>query len=305
MERTSIGLPMEVLALDNNRIYNNIIDRAKSRSLIGYKERHHIIPRCIGGLDDDQNLVDLTAREHFICHLLLAKIYNHHGLWSAAWLMSNKKTVGSRQYEWLKHRFSEEHSNFMKGKNFNTPESIKKGIETRRANGTLNKSEETRRKISKATMGRIVPTTEEKRLKNSIASKDRKWVNNGIDSTMAKGEQLAILLSEGWTLGRLRTPTLIEGTKKGGKATGGYNKGVPMSEEQYEKMKPHFLARKGKPSPLKGIPLSAETKEKLKDNFFKKGQPSPRKGIPMSAEQREKCKGNFFEKGHVPHNKKK
>jgi hypothetical protein len=295
---------MEVFALDNNKIYNKIIDNAKSRSLIGYKERHHIMPRCIGGLDDDQNLVDLTAREHFICHLLLAKIHNHHGLWSAAWLMSNKKTVGSRQYEWLKHRFSEEHSNFMRGKNFNTPESIKKGIETRRANGTLNKSEETRRKISKATMGRIVPTTEEKRLKNSIASKDRKWVNNGIDSTMVKGEQLEALLSEGWMLGRLRTPTLIEGTKKGGKTTGGYNKGIPMSEDQREKCKDRFF-KKGHIPKNKGIPMSAETREKLKDNFFKKGHSSPRKGIPMSDEQREKCKGNFFEKGHVPHNKKK
>lgn len=54
----------------NNRIVNRL---DKKDSLI---ERHHIIPRCLGGTDDDYNLVCLTPREHFLCHLLLTKIYN-------------------------------------------------------------------------------------------------------------------------------------------------------------------------------------------------------------------------------------
>ena len=37
-----------------------------------YKERHHIIPKCIGGTNDEDNLIDLYAREHFIAHKLLA-----------------------------------------------------------------------------------------------------------------------------------------------------------------------------------------------------------------------------------------
>ena len=36
-------------------------------------ERHHIKPRCIGGTDDMYNLVDLTLREHYIAHMLLAE----------------------------------------------------------------------------------------------------------------------------------------------------------------------------------------------------------------------------------------
>lgn len=37
-----------------------------------YKERHHIVPKCIGGTNDKDNLIDLYAREHFIAHKLLA-----------------------------------------------------------------------------------------------------------------------------------------------------------------------------------------------------------------------------------------
>ena len=37
-----------------------------------YHERHHIVPRCLGGTDDEENLIDLFAREHFEAHRLLA-----------------------------------------------------------------------------------------------------------------------------------------------------------------------------------------------------------------------------------------
>jgi hypothetical protein len=56
------------------RIYNNIIERAKARTTSGYVENHHIIPRSLGGSNNKSNLVALTAREHFICHLLLTRI---------------------------------------------------------------------------------------------------------------------------------------------------------------------------------------------------------------------------------------
>ena len=56
-------------------IYNQIIERAKNRVLVGYNEKHHIIPKCLGGDNSKENLVKLTFREHFICHRLLCKIY--------------------------------------------------------------------------------------------------------------------------------------------------------------------------------------------------------------------------------------
>ena len=37
-----------------------------------YHERHHIVPKCLGGVNDENNLIDLFAREHFEAHRLLA-----------------------------------------------------------------------------------------------------------------------------------------------------------------------------------------------------------------------------------------
>lgn len=59
-----------------SKYYFNIISKAKSRTLSAetYVERHHIIPKSLGGEDTVDNIVSLTAREHFICHLLLPKM---------------------------------------------------------------------------------------------------------------------------------------------------------------------------------------------------------------------------------------
>ena len=65
--------------MNYQRIYDQIIERAKSenRQKSGdiYYEAHHIIPRCLGGSNNKDNLVFLTAREHFLCHWLLHEIY--------------------------------------------------------------------------------------------------------------------------------------------------------------------------------------------------------------------------------------
>jgi hypothetical protein len=53
--------------------HDNIIANAQSRVLKGYKEVHHILPKSLGGSNDKSNLVELTAREHFLVHLLLCK----------------------------------------------------------------------------------------------------------------------------------------------------------------------------------------------------------------------------------------
>ena len=61
--------------MDYQKIYESIIARGKERVLIGeYTESHHIIPRCMGGSDNSDNLVDLTPEEHYVAHQLLIKI---------------------------------------------------------------------------------------------------------------------------------------------------------------------------------------------------------------------------------------
>jgi len=57
--------------------YSNICQRAFSRSITGYTEKHHILPKSIFPevAKDPTNLATLTAREHFLCHWLLTKIF--------------------------------------------------------------------------------------------------------------------------------------------------------------------------------------------------------------------------------------
>lgn len=100
--------------MDYHRIYNQLIKRAVDRSWKRstapcYIERHHIIPKCIGGSNKKQNLVCLSAREHFIAHILLAKIYNNHkGLvFAAVCMMYNKDSkINCRKYQQLRHQNS-------------------------------------------------------------------------------------------------------------------------------------------------------------------------------------------------------
>lgn len=69
--------------MDYHRIYREFIaDRKAKPKPDGYTERHHILPRALGGGDDFSNLIALTAREHYFAHCCLAKIHGGK-MWSA------------------------------------------------------------------------------------------------------------------------------------------------------------------------------------------------------------------------------
>lgn len=91
--------------MNYNKIYNDLIEKAKSRILEGYQEKHHIIPKCLGGDDNLDNIVGLTPEEHYIAHLLLVKIYpNQNGLVFAAWYMqyhNSDKRKNNKSHGWL------------------------------------------------------------------------------------------------------------------------------------------------------------------------------------------------------------
>jgi hypothetical protein len=60
------------------RWYDAIMLRAKCRSLDGYHEWHHIVPRSLGGSNEKTNIAHLTYREHFLAHWLLVKFTQGH-----------------------------------------------------------------------------------------------------------------------------------------------------------------------------------------------------------------------------------
>lgn len=100
--------------------YNNIItNRLKNPILSEYTESHHIVPKSLGGNDEIDNLVELTAREHYICHLLLTSIFPKSSIeckkmWKAfammAWYKSKNQErdykINNRIYSKLKLEFS-------------------------------------------------------------------------------------------------------------------------------------------------------------------------------------------------------
>lgn len=85
-------------------IYDRIITRAslslrKKKQAI-YYENHHITPKCLGGSNNKENLVLLTSKEHYICHLLLTKIYKNTSfegkMLYAFYMMKNKNKYHMR-----------------------------------------------------------------------------------------------------------------------------------------------------------------------------------------------------------------
>lgn len=95
--------------------YLKITAAAKTRKLLPdvYYEKHHVVPKSLNGNNSKDNLVNLTAREHFICHLLLTKITEGqnkskmvHALWMMAFVknkdQTNRHKISSRQFEKLK-----------------------------------------------------------------------------------------------------------------------------------------------------------------------------------------------------------
>lgn len=78
------------------KIYNQIVEKAQTTTRDCYVEKHHIIPRCMGGSNDPSNIVKLTAREHYVCHWLLAKTYNTKQLWGAFAMLCVSSTKHQR-----------------------------------------------------------------------------------------------------------------------------------------------------------------------------------------------------------------
>ena len=131
----------------------------------GYHERHHIIPKCIGGTNDEENLIALFAREHFEAHRLLAlENPDNNRLTYSWWMMAHGKNQDRITHLVTVEEYEEARIAFSKSK---------KGVHL---------SKETRNKISEAKMGEKnasygKPCPEETKKKISIANKGKHWLS--------------------------------------------------------------------------------------------------------------------------------
>ncbi|QQV89007.1 homing endonuclease [Providencia phage PSTRCR_121] len=159
--------------MDYHKHYDRLISRAKTRKpLEGYKERHHIKPKCMGGNDDVDNIVELTASEHYIAHQLLLKMYpNNHKLAYACHMMSSSLNGrNNKSYEWVRKRMAIANSIVLKGKK-RPPRSKEWSNNISKAKKGKPQSEEANKKRSEALKGRV--KSDEFKAKMSIVAKNR------------------------------------------------------------------------------------------------------------------------------------
>jgi hypothetical protein len=103
--------------MDYKKHYDLLIGRASNRTIAGHKERHHIVPRCLGGSDKISNLVNLTAEEHFVAHQLLIKIYpGESKLVFALHRMTGGTNRNNKLFGWIRRQHAKEMSTLNAGK---------------------------------------------------------------------------------------------------------------------------------------------------------------------------------------------
>lgn len=215
--------------------YDSIIEKANTRTIkLTYSENHHIIPRSLGGTDDLSNIVNLSAREHFICHVLLTKCttghYKHKMLYAANMMSQISRDYqiryvpSSRLYEMIKKEFSKMHSNRLTGRKL---------------------SDDHKEKISKASKGRIVSEeTIQKRAEKNTGKKrtpeQKEKMRIAQLNRKAKTPEEKLLISKKISKslsGKLTGPKSEETKQKLSQALIGRNKGIAKSEETKQKMR--------------------------------------------------------------------
>ena len=201
---SSIGINTIMIENKYTKLYYKITSNAKQRITEGYTELHHIIPQSMGGSNDKENLVDLTAREHFICHWLLIKMTEGEDRSKMLYALNGMKAenkyqqryhtkITARVYEKYRIEHAENHSKRMKGRpawNKGLPQTEEHKEKNRQAalqrapksEETITKwkesragythSEETRQKQSLASKGKPKgPMSDEEKLKRSVTQK--------------------------------------------------------------------------------------------------------------------------------------
>jgi hypothetical protein len=164
--------------MNYEKIYNQLISKAKlecRKKTTGlYYERHHIIPKCIGGNESKDNLVLLTAREHYVAHKLLCKLYpDDDKLHFSLWRMMNPQTknhirsynISSMEYEYRRQLHQEKIRKIgLSNKGRQMTDEQKQKIRDKRKLQII--TDETKKKISVATKGKPKPIRTEEHRKN-------------------------------------------------------------------------------------------------------------------------------------------
>ena len=235
------------------KCYYSIINRAKSRELPKeiYTEKHHTIPKSLGGSNDQCNLVRLTAKEHRLAHILLPRMTidpaHTKSMWYALWMMLRTKNRHQQR-------------NVSKGSAFNLAKT------------------EVAKNSSQLHKGKVV--SDETREKQSIARKGKPGPNK--DKPMSEAQKLKMKATITKN-GRIITPETVAKILKS-------RKGYKHSEETLAKMRlNHGRAMLGKHHSVESLAkMSASKKGKIPTWLV--GKPAHNRGVAHSKETVAKMK---------------
>jgi hypothetical protein len=163
--------------MNYQKMYNSIINNALARTKLPGYERHHILPVSCGGSNTKDNLVYLKTREHYICHMLLVKIYKDNIVFRkkmiyALWWMSKTRNklngyrVTSHAYANSRKLYNEQHPN-------RDEEKKKKFLENHKA-GNYNYDYKKVGNTLKSTLNKLSKEEMAERMKKSALSADQK-----------------------------------------------------------------------------------------------------------------------------------
>ena len=220
------------------KLHDAIINNAKLEQESGvrvkgngiYYEKHHIKPKCLKGNNDSRNLVLLTAREHFLIHWILTKIYKDDLKLVYALGRFNKglEAKSSILYKYAREKFiyALKHNDEWKKKMGKSMEQLI-WIKNEKTNDCLRihrdslkdfekigyevgriieercaTSQLTKQKIADSHKGKKLSVSHKKSI--SEANSKKIWLNNGVKDTHTMPEKAKELIKQGWVNGRLK-----------------------------------------------------------------------------------------------------
>lgn len=298
--------PVKFVESKYSKWYNNLIHKAQLRgSIQGYKETHHIIPRSFGGNNIKSNVVQLTAREHYIAHALLWKM-KFEGIYGSKMAfafntfinkMTTKErgvnhtyTISSRMYE----TFRKHYSQMLKekyAKEGGTFTGRTHSEETKKIIGEKSRLKEFKRGVDHPSWGKKLNISAEAKLKRKQAIEEI-WNDPEKKAEMLQNRKIAN-----------QRPEVIAKRKAANDAKIGVKRDPAIMEKcavakrgkkEHEIYSPDAILKRKEA--LKNRVLSDEAKEKMRIGLLKGCKmPKTKKPCPHCGKL---CAGNMLAKWH-------